>query len=169
MNFKTLNFKLNAFTLIELMVSMLVSSIALGLIYSGYELISKQFKSYKTTNEIVAEAVYLNALIGKDFSKARNAKRNGDFVELNDYNNQLTIYEFTEEFIMRKVSFSTDTFYIPIKNLSFSILGTEIFSESSSIDEFSFDIKINKEVQVFHYKKQYDAAFLMEREQQLAN
>jgi hypothetical protein len=56
-----------------------------------------------------------------------------------------------------------------MKNVIYSILGTEVFNETSSIDEFSFDITINKETHTFHYIKQYDAAFLMERERQLAN
>ena len=49
------------------------------------------------------------------------------------------------------------------------MLGTEVFNDPSLIDEFSFDVKVNKETHVFHYMKQYYAAFLIERENQLAN
>jgi prepilin-type N-terminal cleavage/methylation domain-containing protein len=161
--------KLPAFTIIELMVTMLISSIALGLIYTGYEIVSKQYKSYKISNEIIAEALYLNAIMNIDFANARDVKRNDEGFELIDYLNRITIYELSEEYIVRKVSFSTDTFHIPVQQITYSMLGSEIMDEETIlIDEVSFYVTVNKETHPFHYKKQYDAAFLMEREKELA-
>lgn len=163
------NKKIPAFTIIELMVTMLISSIAIGIMYTGYDIVSKQYVTYKKNNEIIAETLYLNALMNNDFGNARDVKRNEDGFELVDYANRLTIYELSEEFIVREVSFSIDTFHIPVQHIAFSMLGNEVLNESTLIDEVSFDITVNKETHSFHYKKQYDAAFLMEREEQLAN
>ena len=159
--------RLPAFTLIELMVTMLISSISIGIIYSGYDIVSKQFRTYKTTNETIAEALYLNSLMNSDFSKARDAKKNRDGFTLLDYENRSTVYEFSEEYIVRKVSFSTDTFHLPIKNSSYSISGKDVLEDLSWIDEVSFDVTINKEVTSFHYKKEYDAAFLIDHEDEI--
>ena len=160
--------KLPAFTLIELMITMLISSISFGIIYSGYEIVSKQYQSYKSSNEIIADALYLNVLMASDFSKARNAQKNDDGFQLIDYENKSTIYELSEEYIVRKVSFSTDTFNVPVKNISFLMNNSDVVTEPYWIDEVSFDVNINKQAQTFHYRKQYDAAFLMDNEAEIA-
>ncbi len=160
--------KIQAFTLIELMITMLISSISFGIIYSGYEIVSKQYRSYKSSNEIIADALYLNVLMASDFSKARDAKKNDDGFQLIDYENRSTIYELSTEYIVRKVSFSIDTFKVPVKNISYLMQNSDVNAEPYFIDEVSFNVGINKQTQTFHYKKQYDAAFLMDHETELA-
>ena len=124
---------------------------------------------YKESNEIIAEALYLNAIMNSDFINARDITKNNDGFELLDYENRKSVYELSEQFVVRKVSFSTDTFHVPTQHIAYSMLGNEVLTESPLIDEVSFEVKVNKEINTFHYKKQYDAAFLMEREEQLAN
>ena len=150
------------------MITMLISSISFGIIYSGYEMVNKQYRSYKSSNEIIADVLYLNILIGSDFSKAKEAKKNDDGFQLIDYENKYTIYELTEEYIVRKVSFSIDTFKVPVKNISYLMENEEVTTEPFWIDETLFDVIINNQTQSFHYKKQYDAAFLMDNEAELA-
>ena len=57
---------------------------------------------------------------------------------------------------------------MPVKNISYMINNSEVVAEPNFIDEVSFDVGINKQTQTFHYKKQYDAAFLMDHETELA-
>ena len=59
---------LAAFTLLELITVLVLSTIIIGIAYTAYELIYKDFTAYKNNNESVLETLDFVTLLENDFS-----------------------------------------------------------------------------------------------------
>lgn len=155
--------KLKAFTLIEVLVTMLLTTIIIGIIYYAYEVVQKQFIHNKTNDEGITQLSMLNYLLEKDFNESAEviAANNGITFLYNDLKS--INYEFDEEYILRNTENVTDTFKIAVEN------ATQLFLESlvnkgDLVDRLEMDLKYSKESLYFVYTKEYASDILLQLE-----
>ncbi|WP_394973717.1 hypothetical protein [uncultured Croceitalea sp.] len=104
---KSIKTKIQAFTLSEMLVVLLLTVIVVGLAFSILSLVQKQMNTAKDNFETKTELNQLKQALWRDFRT---------FTEINFQNEQLTLkneinqvnYNFVNDYIIRK----TDTFYI---------------------------------------------------------
>lgn len=152
--------KLKAFTLVELLVTMLISSIVIGICYTSYQIVSKQFNDYKALNEKTVEVMLLNELIEKDFLQADSVMKDNMNVVCFNNNNQIT-YNFNNNRILRKQTEVQDTFFIQSENVQLKFDDKIAENYQSLIDELSFEAKVIGEQEHFIYRKTYAADVLI--------
>ncbi len=152
--------KLHAFTLFELLIGMIISSIVIGFGYTGYTLIYKRYLNYNGTKKNIIDIIQLNSVINNDFINAESAQFDADKLILNYGNGHLKEYSFEEKKILRKEEGIVDTFRLETTNL---VAHQNIIHEQAGLPivEFSFDAAVFGETMHFHFVKNYSAETLI--------
>ncbi len=154
--------KAKAFTLMELLVSMLISGIVISIIYLSYEIIYKQYEEYKKTNQKITQTLLLNTLLKTDFLQSHYILNKEKGLVFIDKENHGIGYQFEELYVLRKVNEVQDTFFIAAKEISIKFQNEKQEVPLGLIDELIFDATILDEQEHFHYQKNYGADVLME-------
>lgn len=149
--------QISAFTLLELLIGMILSSIVIGFCYTGYSIIHKQYLNYNMIKRQNTSAIQLNSILNTDFVNAGYVMYDSDKLILNSESKSQLPYEFKENYILRSANGLTDTFMFSPVNIK-----PEYLKESSGlplaiISEFSFDAIILGELEHFHFIKEYSA------------
>jgi prepilin-type N-terminal cleavage/methylation domain-containing protein len=151
--------KLKAFTLMELLVGMIVSSIVIGFGYSAGTVIYRQFLSYKKAKmEILMTAQFMN-VFGNDWYHADVVVVVNDGIEVGT-SSKLIRYEFKDTIMLRKTEEICDTFNLACKDLRIAMLSPG----ESLISAVSFESGVLGEEAQFEFSKKYSAATLLEQE-----
>ncbi len=149
--------KIAAFTLIELLIGMIISSIVIAFGYSAYTLIYKQYNNYKEIKEKMMEVTQLHEALNTDFHTVEM---------ISFHENTLTFYKkeypleyiFSDEWIIRKERDVADTFRVAATEVHH----TQRFPENGLfVQQFSFEVDILKEKEYFNFVKNYTAESLM--------
>jgi len=154
--------KLKAFTILELMVTMIISSLVIGIIYTSYDFIGKQFISYKVVNEEITEAMTSNSLINRDINDAGYIQKTTGGIHIIYKKEKSLNYIFEVQYVIREINNVRDTFSIPIFNVEMRLLNEKQLQTGGLIDELLLTTQVTGETQQFRFKKQYAADVLME-------
>jgi hypothetical protein len=155
--------KLPGFTLADVLIGMLISSIVLASAYSGFERISVLFRSFKKNNEKIYDLTLFNRLLVQDFSRCNYVSGESNAIKC-IYKDKEIEYIFHEAYILRKYS-RVDTFSLGIKNIVITpLLGQDDFS-TPVISECKLQLNAQDSV-FFHYRKEYAADILLSLEKE---
>lgn len=149
--------RIAAFTLLELLIGMILSSIVIGFCYTGYSIIHKQYLNYNIIKKQNTAAIQLNSILNTDFINTGYVMYDTDKLILNSKNKVQLQYEFKENYILRGANGLTDTFMFSPVNISPEYLKESESLPISIINEFSFEAVILGELEHFHFIKEYSA------------
>lgn len=155
--------KLRAFTLLELLIGMIISSIVIGFGYAGYTLIYERYLNYNQTKKGIIDVIQLNSVLNNDFINAESAQFGTDKLILYYETAPRKEYDFKEKYILRKDGEQTDTFKLEAATI---IAGSGTGGEQIEllVTELSFDAVIHQEKMHFHFVKNYSAETLINLE-----
>ena len=156
--------KLKAFTLLELLIAMVISSIVVAFGYSVYSLMYKQYLSYKKTKTEIVKTMQFNTVLTNDFYNSEEITFSENTIAIFRKNNEPLIYTFNDNFILRKANEITDTFKIATTNIQEKFVFKNESYPSTLIAKFSFDSQLSWDVQHFLFTKNYSAATLLNKE-----
>ena len=157
--------KLKAFTLLELLFVMILTTLIIGIGYFAFIFSVKQLYSYKENSKKIADAFQLTMLLNKDFAEAKSVLKINDTLAFTGILDSRLQYFFNDEYIIRNINTISDTFYYTTQNRSEKFLSTLADAHKGLVDEIYFEIKINKEqFEIFHALKSYSAEALMQNE-----
>jgi len=154
--------KFKAYTIVEMIVTMLITSVTISIAYSSFRIINGQFGLYKSRSHRNYELVLLDKFMMKDFTNAARVIRNAEGYSC-QYPDKEIDYEFEESYILRKSNL-TDTFKLKLMEPKFYFMNEEEFVPGSLIDKVEFTGIIEEESLSFLYKKEYGADILLEKE-----
>jgi hypothetical protein len=152
--------KIAAFTLMELIIGMIVSSIVVGTCYSGYLITSKQYNKYEVLKEEVNNIWQLHTCLTTDIKRAESLTYTENHLTLKN-DSLLLVYVFNDSCITRSVNETTDTFHFSPLEIN-PVFVDE--TNSNLTKQFSFKISLFNEQQSLYYTKEYDAASLFQPE-----
>lgn len=155
--------KINAFTLMELMIGMIIGSIVVGFCYTGYRFIFRQYLDYKKVKEQVNEAMFLNTALTRDFSRSLFVEYKGNSLYIKSDSAQ-TEYKFTEQYILRNERDVSDTFHLAVKEIAPVFINRDENTGAEIISGFSFSADVLGQQETFQFSKIYSAAFLMQHD-----
>jgi prepilin-type N-terminal cleavage/methylation domain-containing protein len=160
-----LNKKFKAFTLIELVVTMVISSIVVMLAFTCYEITYKQYLNFRKSNNTVTQVILFNSLFKRDVLLSNLINRIDDNNVLLKMNDTVNVnYFFGSNYVLRKYNeFIPDTFPITSVVVKEQFQSTEV-NENGLIDDISISGVVRGENVFFHYDKEYDADILMKQE-----
>jgi hypothetical protein len=152
--------RLKSFTLLELLIGMLISSLVIGASIMAYQLVSSQFGNYRKVNTVIREAHQLHSLLQYDASRSERVQRESNELIFILAESPAIRYSFHEKEVWRMDHHLTDTFHLAAVSLTSAFQEEE--REQGLIDQFSFESSIFDETERFIIRKQYDAQKNME-------
>jgi len=145
--------KLPAFTLVEISVAMIISSIVIVLAMNLYLKLSKSNQKILQEYDDNLQILQFSAIMNNDFDKFEKAEFSIYELKFSDYNSSC-LYEFTDIGIIRKTEELTDTFKIEYQNLDYRLQ----HGNTGLLTNLSFEIKYLKNVIPFSFYKEYNTA-----------
>lgn len=151
---------LQAFTLIELIVVMVLSLITLGAGMAVFEVFTTRFTTFQREYDISAEMAKLNYLLHKDFQEADLVRLQPNGFEIVSAKSAVT-YHIDGNHLIRSGAIK-DTFRIEISKMTASLKGETVQSAGNIMDELQLEAVVNDKALIYHVDKQYSTAQLLE-------
>lgn len=154
--------RVKAFTIMEVVVTMAVSAILIGITYTSYRILSGSYASFHTRNEELSKVEKLDELFKKDFNRAVSIERSDTGLLIRGTSASIR-YEIMPEAIIR-VSSERDTFRVRNQGAVYSFEGQLIDNSASDtpkrIDEMAISLLLENEPISLRYHKSYSAVNL---------
>lgn len=159
-------YKVPAFTILEITVTMMLAAIVIGIAYTAFSIVSKGYGSYNVKSREMATVLRLNELLAKDFKRADMVLKDTAGLSFQAINGVVK-YDFTNEYVLRRAAI-IDTFKLQIKDASFSFENMPVDSisdeeELNRVDALTFNLLFRDEKIPYHYYKQYSSVNLLQR------
>jgi prepilin-type N-terminal cleavage/methylation domain-containing protein len=153
--------KLNAYTLTELVVAMLISGIVVSITYTCFGLLSGQFRAFKRNAETVNQLVLLDALLTRDVNACDYLVRTQTGIACH-YAARTIAYTFGDGYVCRRDGAVTDTLAFAPSRLETEFRRLPEGLPGNLIDRVAFRGLSGEDEHVFLYRKHYGADRLME-------
>ena len=158
--------RVKAFTIMEVVVTMTIAAILMGITYTSYQIVSKSYRSFNVKNNEIAALERLDELLKKDFNRAGIIEKDEKGIVVKSKRDTIQ-YEFTPDFILR-ISAITDTFKIKNEGLSTSfedqlVDGQGLSEEENRLDGLNISLLLQNEKILYHYHKVYSSVNLINR------
>jgi Tfp pilus assembly protein PilE len=160
------NQKVNAFTILEVTVTMLIAGLLIAITYTSYSIVIKSYRSFTNKNDDMAVVVSLDHLLTRDFGQADIVLKDEDGISIKKGGLMIT-YIFTPDFIVRNAA-RVDTFKLQTQEVNTAFENTPVneiqaTEEGNRIDDISFTLLFQTEKIPYHYHKLYSSANLIKR------
>jgi prepilin-type N-terminal cleavage/methylation domain-containing protein len=130
--------KLPAFTLLELLVGMIISSIVLAAAFSAWNIIGRQHELYRSRHDASTEASFFCSTLRRDFSRADVYSGNSDALTLQIGTQTLT-YKNAPPVVLRNNGLQTDTFFVAVNSWTY----TTSLADSSGTASVQLELSVN--------------------------
>ena len=164
--------RINAFTIIEVTIAMLLTALTIGITYSDNNIVAKTYKAYSAKNENITKFITLDHILRRDFDRADTILKDSAGVALK-ISSTIIKYKFFPNYIIRESS-KIDTFKLqavdPVtafESLPINDMGEQ--SESNCVDELYFKLIVNNDTVLYHYRKLYSSENLINRNPDAVN
>jgi len=149
--------KIEAYTLMEIAVAMLLAALCISICYTAYGLIGNYFSAFEKKNNSAQLVLGLQRAMGRDIDQGRVLLRTGDGLEIHR-DSSLVRYRFGSGLISREVEgLRTDSFVLMPEEIDFRFEGREAV-EGDTVDRVGFVITLEKSGKVpMVFKKFYSA------------
>ena len=153
--------KIKAYTIPEIIVVMIISSILIISLWGAYSFIVNRFHDFNTTNENYENVMRLDMLLRNDFHKAHKITTSfGKQLDIEFSNHDKMSYIFEDNVIIRRNASNSESFYIRLvgKEMKYLYLERKM---TSYLERFSAEIILNGRKIILCYNKSYDNKLLM--------
>ena len=146
---------IRSFTLLEMVVVMLLSSIIIAIAYQGYILFYRQYLSFKKNTEANSKISLLDSRIFSDCADSREIRKSAEGLTF-IFKDKKIVYELRGEAIIRHQAVMIDTFKFNAPVISMNFNGKQVF-ENDLVDEIKIETQDGEETMEFRYVKKYGA------------
>ncbi|SHL98404.1 type II secretion system protein J [Mucilaginibacter sp. OK098] len=159
-------YKVQAFTIMEVTITMLIAAILIAVTYTSYSIVIKSYNSFTNKNNDMAVLVSLDHVLKRDFEQSKTILKDSAGFSFRK-ESILIRYEFSADYIVRKAA-RIDTFKVQNQDVSASfenvpLLELQTTAAQNIIDELDFETLYQKEKIGYHYHKTYSSENLIEK------
>ncbi|QDW25185.1 hypothetical protein FFJ24_010330 [Pedobacter sp. KBS0701] len=149
--------KIEAYTLMEIAVAMLLAGLCISICYTAYGLIGNYFSAFEKKNNSAQLVLSLQRALDRDIDQSRIMLKNGDGLEIHQ-DSSLVRYRFGSGVISREVEgLRTDSFVLTPTEIGFNFEGREAV-DGDTVDRVGFVLSLEKGGKVpMVFKKVYSA------------
>lgn len=108
---------IKAFSIVEVMVSMVITAIIVGLIFGIFTIVSEQILAFKKENEQTSDFNRLSYSLSKAVFDSEKMITRENGVYFQTYDGDTISYQKEETYLIRKASTFTDTFKIQLNEI----------------------------------------------------
>lgn len=152
--------KLNAFTLIEMLVVLILTGLVVSLSYSAYEIFLSYRISYLKSSRHLSQLEMLHLVLEKDFSQASSIKEQSGSIRFENPDASLFLYHFNESNIVREQEFRADTFYL----FNEGVAEIQTVPNTGLITKLSINLSTENKPLSFIFTKEYGPALFTKQE-----
>ncbi|HTF05147.1 MAG TPA: prepilin-type N-terminal cleavage/methylation domain-containing protein [Bacteroidia bacterium] len=158
MSSSSADIRLKGFTLLELLIGMIVSTIVLGATFSAYHIIAKQACVYQEKTKMNEELSLFHSRLMSDF------QNNTPVFLLSPFELRMdeAVYHFQESYTLRKTGEHIDTFFVTINACEGFVNGEPIGDSEVALDQVLLKLKTETRQEEIILKKPVDARSLIE-------
>lgn len=139
----------------ELLITMILSSIVVAISGVSFEILSKQYNEYKNTNNSILCGITFDTVLKNDFVSSEKIIKSQNGITLFKRNGEMIDYKVSPENILREVNHVQDTFFLPVLGFHIYFQKQEQALVNGYVDELFFESVLCKEKQHFHFCKLY--------------
>ena len=159
--FKIRSNKLKAYTVIELIIVLLVSSLLILSLWLAYGFVYKRFNDFKHTQEGYESLMAFDNLLRKDFNNSvKITSAHGKSLDMLMKDGLRINYIFEENVIIRSANNQGEYFYFNVTQKVFDYLYLD-YGMTSNISSFKLELFMRGRVVELIYLKDYDRHFYL--------
>ena len=151
-----------AFSLIELLVALVISSIVIGIACKMYLVANQQFRQYKKGADQTTREVVFKGLLKADFFQSLAVVRKSERSIEARLVDKVINYEWNDKYVVRIGAGVKDTFFIPVTSTGLKFQNKEQGQSDELIDQMVIVSKEDGQEQDFCFFKEYSAEVLMQ-------
>jgi len=151
--------KIEAFTIIELVVSMLLSSIILSSVYYVVSMNQRAKDRFYEIQDSWYQLILLKNIMNEDAMRSRYMYNRSEGVAF-EIGDGMVLYNIADTAIVRTQGNRSDVFDISIQGIQFYYLGQEVQGGDKLIDAFEMKFVKNENEFVVTIRKWYDSSTL---------
>lgn len=156
MNKKT---HLAAFSILEALVSMVISAIVIGLIFVIFTILSERMLDFKEQNQYVADLNRMTYTFNKDIFESDQMLFSEDQITFSSYSGETVNYQLFPEYFLRSKNEFVDTFAIPIRQFKMDTIQNG--SRKTVFQKLTLNVDVNKvPMRLTFFKKVYSNEIL---------
>ncbi|MGE0637866.1 MAG: type II secretion system protein J [Bacteroidia bacterium] len=156
--------KIRAFTLIEVIVAMILSGIVVAFAAVAFQLVSKQFMSFKKSGERINELFVFQHQLQKDVRESELILHEALGLKFIFDDNKQATYLVYEENIIRDNGTRTDTFFVSNAEVESILIPYSNIPGAEIINYISMEFKVDKDTVYAEFNKDYPVATLLKYE-----
>lgn len=143
-----------AFSIIEAVVSMVVSAIVIGLIFVVFTILSERMLDFKNQNQYVSDLNRLTYSLNKDIFESEKMIASDEGLVFYSYSGDRTTYVTNPEYLLRSREEFIDTFRIPVKQFRMDSLQNK--TKTAVFQRLSINVSVNSQpMDLRFFKKVY--------------
>ena len=143
-----------AFSLIEAIVSMVITAIIMGIVFVIFSIVTERMLDYKNQNELVNDLNRLTYSVNKDIFENKKMEVIENEVVFNGYAGETVKYNFQEEYILRSKETFIDTFKIKLNQIVIDSVKNK--SQRIVFQKLKLNVEVNeREMDLKFYKRMY--------------
>ena len=143
--------KLKAFTLMNFVVGMIITSIIMTSFYEAYQYMNEEVNMYRDQNNSVLDALNFQVNMNKDMLRAESITLLSEDEILVTNLSDKYYYEFKDDYILKRTDETTDTFKIKVSEILFEKQDNEF------INKITFTSKLDGKSIKYNFSKEYSA------------
>ncbi|WP_121810189.1 hypothetical protein [Mucilaginibacter kameinonensis] len=147
-----------AFTIMELTITMLISAIAIGLMYSAYAIISHSYLSFASRNESTGTIAMLDQRLKRDIDKAEIILRDSNTITMKGAKDTV-VYRFRTERVIRE-KMHADTFKVSMESFVMTFESGPASESGGRVDDLRVVLAAEGRKIPYHYHKIYSSVNL---------
>lgn len=147
-------YNISAFSIVEVLVSMAITGIIIGIIFTVFTIVSEQLLNFKEQNQYISDYNRFLYAVNKDIFESEEMISTENGFIFKKYNGDEVMFEKQDSVFLRKAQTFVDTFQFKVSVLSFDTLRNN--SKNKVFQRVSVTIQVNKvEQQLRFYKPIY--------------
>ena len=158
--------KVKAFTIMEVVITMMISAILMVIICLIYLVISSSYNVFKGKNEELNTINTLDELLKKDFREGRYIAGDQNIMTITRGKDSIT-YQWDKAYVVRSDAGVVDTFKVNTAGRSVSFEQYPFESTNNilnTIDELKLDLVYKRDTLHYHYQADYSSSDLLNQD-----
>lgn len=157
-----MNRRIPSFTIIEMIMAMLISSVVIGIVYYIFLLLNHQFAGYQDRSAVINEYLLFQKALQTDMERADAIEYPSEKVLVlrRSVDDQPVQYDFYDNFIVRTIGDYRDSFSIQ----NGGCVVTRVNDSTALVEKLVLNTNMAGEHVSPVFKKQYSASQLMKSE-----
>lgn len=147
-------YNIAAFTIIEAIVSMVITAIILSIIFVIFSITSQRLMDFKKQNEQINDLNRLSYSINKSIFESENMDAAGDEIVFTTYDGDVIQYSLADDYFTRTQGEFVDTFHLAIRDVHLDVLDNK--NKNIAYQRLKWNLNIEgKRMELNFYKKLY--------------